>query len=439
MLAAAIGLRSQSPANIVPRDDETRLDTRGRRERRRRGPQQKMPGMKSDTAMMSARMVRSAWSALLAVAVGASAAIAGQPPVAIGPYVQNVGTDNATICWATVRGEVTVDPPANQDTCVREYEMHSVLLRGLKPGTAYAYRVPGDTGETGRCSFTTFAKGEHPFSFCVISDTQNRTNAAHRKIVDRIAAAKPDMLFNCGDLVSDGRSIGDWEEFFRVEGSLLRSVPLFAVLGNHERDSSLYFRFFALPGNERYYSFDRGAAHFVVLDSPGPYMPEDNHSVTQSARKRFDQRHQRYRQEQMEWFKEDLSGHADAKYIFVFLHFPIYSLKASRVAATNELRARFGSVFQDHRVTAVFTGHDHHYHREVVGGVNFVNGGVGGGSARPIDAPIPPETVKHAVVESFARVDVGPDRAKVRIIDVAGNAVDEFDLSPRPRPARAAK
>jgi hypothetical protein len=62
-----------------------------------------------------------------------------------------------------------------------------------------------------------------------------------------------------------------------------------------------------------------------------------------------------------------------------------------------------------------------------------------GGSARPIDAPVPPETVKRAVVESFARVGVGVDRAIVRITDVAGNTVDEFELSPRPQPATKAK
>jgi len=389
--------------------------------------------MNVDTPVVRTRMLRLALLACLVIVLAVPVVAQERPPVAIGPYVQNVGTRTATICWATVSGEVTVAPPANNDSCFREYQVDSIVLRGLKPGTTYTYSVPGDTGDAGRCSFTTFAEGEHPFRFCVISDTQNRGNPAHRLIVERMMADKPDMLFNVGDLVSDGRNIGDWEEFFRVEGALLRSVPCYAALGNHERDSSLYFQFFALPGNERYYSFDRGAAHFVVLDSPGPYMPDDNQSVTKADRDRFEQRNKRYWQEQMAWFKEDLSGRSDAKYVFVFLHFPIYSLKASRVASTNELRARFGTVFQDHHVTAVFSGHDHHYHREVVGGVHFVDGGAAGGLPRPIDAPIPPETVKHASVASFTRVDVGPDRAKVRVIGVAGKTVDEFELLPRPQ------
>jgi len=232
---------------------------------------------------------------ILVVGLLAPAWAQSQSTIAIGPYVQNVGTSNATICWATVTGEVTLTPAAqNGDASFREYQMHLVLLRNLKPGTTYTYAVPGDTGDAGRCTFTTVPEGEHPFSFAIVSDTQNRGNRAHRPIVERIMAGKPDMLFNVGDLVSDGRSIGDWEEFFRVNHDLMRSVPCYAVLGNHDRASSLYFQFFALPGNERYYSFDCGAAHFVVFDSPGLYMPEDNQSVTEADEQRHEEREEQY-------------------------------------------------------------------------------------------------------------------------------------------------
>jgi hypothetical protein len=388
---------------------------------------------------MRTRIFRLAVAACLAVALGAPVAAQVQQSIAIGPYVQNVGTSNATICWATVRGEVTVTPPVNADTTFREYQMHAVVLRDLKPGTTYTYTVAGDTGNAGRCTFTTVPQGEHPFSFAIISDTQNRGNRAHRPIVERIIAGKPDMIFNVGDLVSDGCDIGDWEEFFRVEGGLMRSVPYYPALGNHDHASPLYFQFFVLPGDERNYSFDRGAAHFVVFDSPGLYMPEDNQSVSAADEQRFEEREEQYWQQQIQWLRDDLAGHQDAKYIFVFFHFPLYSVKASRVEGSGELRARFGSVFQDYKVTAVFNGHDHHYHHAVARGVHFVEGGVAGGGARPIDAPLLPETVKAVAVVSFMRVDVDAEQAKVRITDVAGNTVDEFQLLPRPQPAAAAK
>ena len=389
--------------------------------------------------LRSARMSRMAVPAALALlAAGLLTPLwaQGQSTIAFGPYVQNVGTNNATICWATVAGEVTVTPAAAGATSIREYETHSVLLRNLQPGATYTYRVPGDDGDPGRCTFTTVPEGEHPFSFAVISVTQNRGNPAHRPIIERISAEKPDMLFNVGDLVSDGRDILGWEEFFDINRDLMRSVPYYPALGNHEKDARLYFDLFVLPGNERYYSFNRGAAHFVVLDTPGLYMPEDNQAVTQAEQQRFVERREQYWQQQMQWFKEDLAGRQDAKYIFVYFHYPLYSVKASRVEGSNQLRAQFGTIFQDYNVTAVFSGHDHHYHRAVAGGVQFVEGGVAGGDARPIDAPPHPETVKYASVESFMRVDVGAERAKVRVTDVAGNTVDEFDLSPRLSSAR---
>jgi hypothetical protein len=65
----------------------------------------------------------------------------GQSTTVVGPYVQNVGTNNATICWATVNGEVTVTPPVGNDTAFREYQMHSVVLRNLKPGIRFLVRT----------------------------------------------------------------------------------------------------------------------------------------------------------------------------------------------------------------------------------------------------------------------------------------------------------
>ncbi len=59
-----------------------------------------------------------------------------------------------------------------------------------------------------------------------------------------------------------------------------------------------------------------------------------------------------------------------------------------------------------------------------------MDGGAAGGKARPIDDHHP-ETVKSASVESFMRVEVGLNEAKVWVTDVAGNTVDEFVLMPR--------
>jgi len=382
---------------------------------------------------MTSRPIR--FRTLLAVvaALAAASCAAAQQPIAIGPYVQNVSTNLATICWATVSGQVTYAPTGGESQTVRSYDYHSMLLRGLKPGTTYTYDVLGNGSDAGKGAFTTVPEGEQPFSFAVLGDTQNRANPAHGPIVERIIAQKPDMVFNTGDLVSNGREILDWERFFQVNADLMRSIPYYPALGNHESDSRLYFDFFALPNNERYYSFNRGAAHFVVLDSPGPYMPETNQAPIKEDKARFAQAREEYWQRQMEWLKQDLESYREAKYVFVFFHYPLYSALASRVDSARQVRERFGPIFQDYKVSAVFNGHDHNYHRAVAGGVQFVVAGVSGGSARPADAP-QPESVKYASAVTHVRVEVGPERAAARVIDIDGKTIDEFEVRPRPAP-----
>jgi len=380
-------------------------------------------------------MNRSAWvwraaAALALLAMLAAGAAGAEQAIAIGPYVQNVSTDNATICWATLDGRVTCTAPGAEATVANAYTCHSVLLQDLAPGTTYTYDVLKDGTNAGKGTLTTFPQGEHPFSFAVLGDTQGTDNPAHQAVVQTVIAEKPDLVFNTGDLVSDGRDSYGWADFFQVNRELMHSVPYYPALGNHDRHSSLFFGFFALPGNEAYYSFDRGAAHFVVLDSPGLPDPETNQPLTKEEHQRLDQAHQEYWQQQLSWLKEDLAAHPEARYVFVFFHYPPYSVLKSRTQGLAAFRATFGTIFQDYRVSAVFNGHDHHYHRALAGGVQFVTAGVGGGRPRPTDAAPLPESVKYASVSGHVSVKVG-EQASVRVIGLDGSLVDSFDLQPR--------
>ena len=370
-------------------------------------------------------------AALLAAMVVAPALAQERPPIAIGPYVQNVGADNATICWATWAGHVGFSPATRYTDNARAYQHHKVLLRNLKPGTTYTYDIRGDGSDVGKGTFTTVPEGDHSFTFVVLGDTQG-DQGAHRYIVRRVIAEKPDLVFNTGDLTSDGRDLWRWATFFRVSGDLMRSVPYYPAYGNHEGDTPYFLDFLSPPGVGRYYSFNRGGVHFVVLDTPGLYMPDDNQAVTQAEQQRFVERREQYWQRQMQWLKDDLAGHRDAKYVFVFFHYPLYTVNAmpGYVIGARQMREAFGTVFHDYGVTAVFNGHDHQYHHALAGGVHFVVAGPAGGSPRPL-APLLPETVKAATGYCFVRVKVAADKAVVRIIGIRGDTVDEFELRPR--------
>ena len=53
-----------------------------------------------------------------------------------------------------------------------------------------------------------------------------------------------------GDLVKDGEKYFQGKEhFFNPSEKLFSSVPVYPVLGNHERNSIFYFKYFSLPEN----------------------------------------------------------------------------------------------------------------------------------------------------------------------------------------------
>jgi hypothetical protein len=99
-----------------------------------------------------------------------------------------------------------------------------------------------------------------------------------------IAALRPSFVLATGDLVLDANRAPDQTPERRVE--LYRSatasmgVPVYSTIGNHElrggvpegaseRESDYGFGLFETTFGPTYYSFDRGAFHFVALDTPG--------------------------------------------------------------------------------------------------------------------------------------------------------------------------
>lgn len=380
-------------------------------------------------------------SVALAILLLAAGAVLAAPSI-VGPYVQNVGTEIATICWATVRGQATCAPTSASawagTVTAPAYEHHSITFKDLAPGTTYTYDVLADGTAAGKGSFTTMPEGDQPFTFAILSDTQGTGNKALEGVIKRLVTEKPTFVVSTGDTVSDGEDAAGWRYFFEVGADLMRNTPWYAALGNHDRHAQMYFDFWSLPGNEAYYSFDRGSAHFVVLDSPGLRWPENNQSESEALEAWEDEQNTAYMQRQLEWLKGDLAGAKEAKYIFVFFHHPLFTASRNRDEGAKQVQAFFGSLFQDNQVSAVFTGHDHHYHRAAKGGVPFVTAGIGGGRPREIQIK-QPETIKAGQVSAYMEVAVDAAKATVKVIGVDGQLVDEIALKPRAVAQPAAK
>ncbi len=121
---------------------------------------------------------------------------------------------------------------------------------------------------------------------------------------------------SCGDIMSDHlQYYPDYEKAVKEAG-----IPFFQVLGNHDMDytarsddwsTETFERHFGPP----YYSFDRGAVHYVVLDDilwhGDGYIGYIN-------------------ERQLEWLSNDLSFVESGRAVVVFLHIPVYSTQTER-------------------------------------------------------------------------------------------------------------
>ncbi|MBT3242444.1 MAG: metallophosphoesterase family protein [Bacteroidetes bacterium] len=350
-------------------------------------------------------------------------------PEMIGPYVQSMTQNEVTLCWSTMIGTTQIRVGDSIIHKVNQYSNHKSVITRLKPNTTYSYDVLNDGTDWGKGTFTTFPDSIQAFHFAVLGDTRTR-HSVHQTIVNRIIEENPLFVINTGDLVSQGNNMNDWEHFFRINDSLIRHVPYYTVLGNHEQDSENYYDFFSLPGNESYYFFSVGDALFIILDMEGPDYETPEYLQGESRNAFWTDISKKYFEEEKEWLENILNLNNDAGYIFVFFHPTYYSIKKSRVADAELRREFWGDVFERHDVTAVLNGHDHYYHHAENRGTHYIVTGGGGAPLYATDS-IQAETVAYKKIEHYVRVNVGIDNTSLEAIDINGDLIEEIIVERR--------
>lgn len=333
-----------------------------------------------------------------------------------GPYLQSVTPDSVWVVWETSRPsasrvEYGLSPALGQVVSdERAVTHHAVQLVGLEPYSLYFYRVGG-----GRVSqFRTAAPPEQTsFRFVVFGDTREG-RSVHRAIVNRIVDVAPDFVIHTGDMVESGAAAPCWDDFFWIEGPLLRSVPFYPTLGNHEDDGApnvqtLYFDIFHLPGVERWYSFDYGNARFISLKADG--YPVDTYFPDQ---------------EQLDWLESQLASNTQP-WTFVFFHMGVFTSRSEDFLETG-MRSRLVPLFERYGVDAVFTGHNHGYERIEVNDITYITSAGGGAPLYDFADPEPGSQVAaHAF--HFVLLDVAGDRVDGQAVDSHGEILDRFVLT----------
>ncbi len=366
---------------------------------------------------------------LISIIISATVFAQEKNEIAFGPYIQQMTTSGATICWSTLESEPSITYPDGNVKPIREYKQHTIHLTRLDADTKYSYDVLNNGSDEGKGTFKTFPDKIKPFNFVAFGDTRSRHDI-HAKILDGVMKTDPLFVINSGDLVGNGRDINDWEKFFNVNKKLMRHIPYYPVLGNHEKDSPYYYDFFDLPNNERYYYFTVGDALFVILDSEGENLSKPNFISDKNSDQYWEDAFTKYFVTQKKWLAKILELHKEAGYVFIFQHQPMYSIKKSRVEDTNKRRKFWGDFFERHNVQVFMNGHDHHYHHAMKNGVHYITAAGAGAGLYETDSP-QPETVKFNKIEHFVSVNIDGENAVLNVIDINGNEIDKIVVDRR--------
>jgi predicted phosphodiesterase len=227
------------------------------------------------------------------------------------------------------------------------YNTHQVELTSLSPNTKYFYKVSGDSGEWSSVyNFTTAPDSAINWTFLVAGDSRSNYDDWDSVVQAMAVNTEARLLFFGGDILSDFDTQSEWYEWMNPAQQLISHVPFISNKGNHEDDSTgdpwdNYLNTFAFPGNEEYFSFDYGNAHFIVLNT------EDTSNSSQ-----------------LSWLENDLqaaSSDPSNPWIFVTFHKPPYG--SGGHDSDLDARANLVPLFRDYDVDVVFSGHNHFYQR----------------------------------------------------------------------------
>lgn len=226
----------------------------------------------------------------------------------------------------------------------------------------------------------------------------------HSRLIDLMLDKKPKAVFNTGDVVNDGKKLAQWVDFNRVTSKLRKSVEFYPILGNHEKDSSLYYANFELPGNEQWYSVDYDDIHFIVLDS--------NKNLDKGS-------------EQYKWLKKDLEkSQKENDFVVVAFHHPPYST-GKHTGDEMGLGKSIVPLFEKYGVKAVFNGHDHSYERSKVKGIYYIVTG-GGGATLYEQAKTSKYSQKFLKIYHYCLLDKTKNGLRVSVYNLEDKIVDEF-------------
>lgn len=348
------------------------------------------------------------------------------------PFLTNKTENSIIINFRTfvpARVKIEVSPVSNPDEVSYAYDLipleyHHISIQELFPDSIYNYSIKvEDTYSnflaTEEKSFKTkpYDNEIDKFNFLAYGDTQIYDDL-HSYVVNRIIEDTQEMLnlefvIKPGDHTEEGSSEKSWSKFFESMYPLSSQIPYYPALGNHKRNNELYYKAFYLPTgggdySKRWYSFDYGNSHFIILDS----------NILENTP---------LFQEQNKWLENDLENSKDKTFIFVVFHHPFWTT-ATEYGSMNENLAEghyntkyWLPLFKKYGVDVVINGHIHAYERHYKDDIMFITTGGGGAKLNTNHSAEPlPWHIKHELGKlHYITFEVREDTVKVTVTAVA--------------------
>ena len=255
------------------------------------------------------------------------------------PFLQDASPNSIIIKWETSNGEQSIveygttpklgkkSEGFSYDINFSDSRVHEVKIEELKRFTVYYYRVRTGKLVSDIFQFKTPPFGSDNQSFNMLAMSDMQIDGQHpdkfseivndgilpylKKEYGKDVAENLALVMIPGDLVSDGTNYSHWNDhFFRPSKNLFAEIPVYPVLGNHEKNTTYYFKYFSLPENgtpayaEHWWYKDYGNTRIIGLDSNEGF---------------------RNIQKQYDWLKEvleDTEKNTDIDFVFAQLHHP---------------------------------------------------------------------------------------------------------------------
>jgi hypothetical protein len=297
-----------------------------------------------------------------------------------GPYLQQLGATQAIVVWAThesgaasVQYHAGTGPTAtaaatstfrsSSSTGIPSFYQHEAVLTGLTASTTYQYDLRLGAADPTPGVVDTFrtapAPGSGTIRLVAFGDSGNGSSA-QAQIASLLGADSFDLAAHTGDIAYSQGTYAQFESyFFPYYRAWMRQKAIVPAIGNHDdmtASATPYRQLFVLPRDgasvtypnnaERFYSFDYGPAHFIVLDTEAAFQNTSR------------------RQEQIAWLTADLQASQDMPWRIAIFHRPPYN-SGTEHGSDPVVRAAFGPLFEQYNVQMVLNGHEHAYERSV--------------------------------------------------------------------------